>query len=94
MLKHVSTPPPLHSDRRRRRLRRRTASVLLKNPRGLIFVPTFPYQAGGVWYPDSAHKTAQAIKDINHEGLPLIVFANWRGFSGGQRDMFDEVRGR
>ncbi|CAM9702436.1 unnamed protein product [Laminaria digitata] len=48
-------------------------------------------QAGGVWYPDSAHKTAQAIKDINHEGLPLIVFANWRGFSGGQRDMFDEV---
>lgn len=50
------------------------------------------YQAGGVWYPDSAHKTAQAIKDINHEGLPLIVFANWRGFSGGQRDMFDEVR--
>jgi acetyl-CoA carboxylase/biotin carboxylase 1 len=23
--------------------------------------------------------------------LPLIVFANWRGFSGGQRDMFDEV---
>ncbi|CAN0311511.1 unnamed protein product [Ectocarpus sp. 13 AM-2016] len=48
-------------------------------------------QAGGVWYPDSAHKTAQAIKDLNHEGLPLMVFANWRGFSGGQRDMFDEV---
>lgn len=49
-------------------------------------------QAGGVWYPDSAHKTAQAIQDLNHEGLPLMVFANWRGFSGGQRDMFDEVR--
>lgn len=45
-----------------------------------------------MWYPDSAHKTAQAIKDLNHEGLPLMVFANWRGFSGGQRDMFDEVK--
>merc|ERR1711966_603023 len=34
---------------------------------------------------------AQAIKDFRTEDLPLIVFANWRGFSGGQRDMFDEV---
>jgi Carboxyl transferase domain len=33
----------------------------------------------------------QAIRDLNCEGLPLIIFANWRGFSGGQRDMFDEV---
>jgi biotin carboxylase/acetyl-CoA carboxylase carboxyltransferase component/biotin carboxyl carrier protein len=48
-------------------------------------------QAGQVWFPDSAHKTAQSMKDFNREGLPLIVFANWRGFSGGQRDMFDEV---
>ena len=48
-------------------------------------------QAGGVWFPDSAYKTAQALKDFNREGLPCIVFANWRGFSGGQRDMFDEV---
>lgn len=48
-------------------------------------------QAGGVWFPDSAYKTAQAIKDFDREGLPCIVFANWRGFSGGQRDMFDEV---
>ena len=23
--------------------------------------------------------------------LPLMIFANWRGFSGGQRDMFREV---
>ena len=49
-------------------------------------------QAGQVWFPDSAFKTAQAIGDMNREGLPLIIFANWRGFSGGQRDMFDEVR--
>ncbi len=48
-------------------------------------------QAGGVWFPDSAYKTAQALRDFNREGLPCIIFANWRGFSGGQRDMFDEV---
>ena len=48
-------------------------------------------QAGGVWFPDSAYKTAQALKDFNREGLPCMVFANWRGFSGGQRDMFLEV---
>eukprot|EP00172_Hildenbrandia_rubra_P004148 Plantae.Rhodophyta-Hildenbrandia_rubra.ctg785.p1 GENE.Plantae.Rhodophyta-Hildenbrandia_rubra.ctg785~~Plantae.Rhodophyta-Hildenbrandia_rubra.ctg785.p1 ORF type:complete len:1318 (-),score=208.85 Plantae.Rhodophyta-Hildenbrandia_rubra.ctg785:470-4423(-) len=48
-------------------------------------------QAGQVWYPDSAAKTAQAIRDIDREGLPLFIFANWRGFSGGMHDMFDEV---
>jgi acetyl-CoA carboxylase/biotin carboxylase 1 len=48
-------------------------------------------QAGQVWYPDSAYKTAQAIFDFNREGLPLMILANWRGFSGGQRDMFNEI---
>mmetsp|Transcript_15438 Transcript_15438/g.60339 ORF Transcript_15438/g.60339 Transcript_15438/m.60339 type:complete len:2177 (-) Transcript_15438:96-6626(-) len=49
-------------------------------------------KAGQVWYPDSAYKTAQAINDFNYgEELPLIIFANWRGFSGGMRDMFDEI---
>jgi acetyl-CoA carboxylase/biotin carboxylase 1 len=49
-------------------------------------------QAGQVWYPDSAFKTAQAIADFNAaENLPLMIFANWRGFSGGTRDMFGEV---
>lgn len=48
-------------------------------------------EAGQVWYPNSAYKTAQAIFDFNQEGLPLMIFANWRGFSGGQQDMFDEV---
>ena len=42
-------------------------------------------QAGQVWFPDSAFKTYQAIKDFNREGLPLMVFANWRGFSGGMK---------
>jgi acetyl-CoA carboxylase/biotin carboxylase 1 len=49
-------------------------------------------QAGQVWFPDSAFKTATAIRDFNRgENLPLIIFANWRGFSGGTRDMFAEV---
>merc|ERR1719472_681790 len=49
-------------------------------------------QAGQVWYPDSAHKTAQAIADFGRgEKLPLMILANWRGFSGGTRDMYDEV---
>jgi acetyl-CoA carboxylase/biotin carboxylase 1 len=49
-------------------------------------------QAGQVWFPDSAHKTATAIRDFNNaENLPLIIFANWRGFSGGTRDMYGEI---
>jgi len=49
-------------------------------------------EAGGVWYPNSAFKTAQAIKDFNNgEQLPLMILANWRGFSGGQKDMYHEV---
>jgi len=49
-------------------------------------------QAGQVWFPDSAHKTAAAIRDFNRgENLPLMIFANWRGFSGGTRDMYNEV---
>jgi len=48
-------------------------------------------QAGQVWFPDSAYKTAQAIGDMNKEGLPLIIIANWRGFSGGMRDMYEAI---
>lgn len=49
-------------------------------------------EAGQVWYPNSAFKTAQAINDFNRgEQLPLMILANWRGFSGGQRDMYNEV---
>ena len=49
-------------------------------------------EAGGVWHPNSAFKTAQAINDFNNgEQLPLMILANWRGFSGGQRDMYNEV---
>lgn len=48
-------------------------------------------QAGQVWFPDSSYKTAQAINDFNREGLPLFILANWRGFSGGMRDMYEQV---
>lgn len=52
---------------------------------------SFIVQAGQVWYSDSARKTAEAIEDFHHERLPIFIIANWRGFSGGSRDMFDEI---
>nr|POE78090.1 acetyl-coa carboxylase [Quercus suber] len=49
-------------------------------------------EAGGVWFPNSAYKTAQALRDFNHgENLPLMILANWRGFSGGQNDMYNSI---
>eukprot|EP00808_Paulinella_micropora_P025386 g67597.t1 len=48
-------------------------------------------KAGQVWYPDSAYKTSQAINDMAAEDLPIMIFANWRGFSGGMTDMFNQV---
>ncbi|XP_038219820.1 acetyl-CoA carboxylase [Zerene cesonia] len=48
-------------------------------------------QAGQVWFPDSAYKTSQAINDFSREGLPIFIFANWRGFSGGQKDMYEQI---
>eukprot|EP01012_Entosiphon_sulcatum_P026964 TRINITY_DN3247_c0_g1_i1.p1 TRINITY_DN3247_c0_g1~~TRINITY_DN3247_c0_g1_i1.p1 ORF type:complete len:2163 (+),score=392.04 TRINITY_DN3247_c0_g1_i1:197-6490(+) len=48
-------------------------------------------QAGQVWFPDSARKTADSLLDFERERLPCFILANWRGFSGGMRDMFEEV---
>jgi len=48
-------------------------------------------QAGQVLFPDSSYKTAQALRDFNNEGVPVMIFANWRGFSGGSRDMSGEI---
>jgi acetyl-CoA carboxylase/biotin carboxylase 1 len=39
----------------------------------------------------SSFKIAQFIQDINVEGLPLLILANWRGFSGGTTEMYDSV---
>ncbi|XP_029915715.1 acetyl-CoA carboxylase isoform X2 [Myripristis murdjan] len=61
------------------------------DPANLDSESRFMQQAGQVWFPDSAFKTAQAICDFNRERLPLMVFANWRGFSGGMKDMYDQV---
>ncbi|KAJ8423614.1 hypothetical protein Cgig2_015703 [Carnegiea gigantea] len=48
-------------------------------------------QARQVWFPDSATNTAQALLHFNREELPLFIIANWRGFSGGQRDLFEGI---
>ena len=48
-------------------------------------------QAGQIWFPDSAAKTAQAMEELARQGLPLFILANWRGFSGGMRDLFEGV---
>eukprot|EP00798_Chlamydomonas_sp_ICE-L_P011181 gene11181-18794_t len=58
-------------------------------PIGVIAAET--ETAGQVWYPDSAAKTAAAMEEFNLDGLPLFILANWRGFSGGQRDLFDGI---
>lgn len=31
------------------------------------------------------------MEEFDREQLPLIILANWRGFSGGQRDLFEGV---
>ena len=31
------------------------------------------------------------MEEFDLEGLPLFILANWRGFSGGQRDLFEGV---
>jgi len=70
----------------------RTAEAIKPaDPADLSASEAVKQEAGCVWFPNSAYKTAQAINDFRTEDLPLIIFANWRGFSGGQRDMFDEV---
>lgn len=71
---------------------RSVENVLPADPANPDSTEQITNEAGGVWYPNSAFKTAQAIRDFNHgEQLPLIILANWRGFSGGQRDMYNEV---
>ncbi|AAS50436.1 AAR071Wp [Eremothecium gossypii ATCC 10895] len=67
-------------------------TVIPADPANPASTETLIQEAGLVWYPNSAFKTAQAIADFNHgEQLPLMILANWRGFSGGQRDMYNEV---
>lgn len=57
----------------------------------LTLPSNFVLRTGQVLFPDSSYKTAQAIRDFDKEGLPIMIFANWRGFSGGSRDMAGEI---
>ncbi|ODQ67206.1 hypothetical protein NADFUDRAFT_49644 [Nadsonia fulvescens var. elongata DSM 6958] len=71
---------------------RAVENVIPADPANPVSTETMVQEAGQVWYPNSAFKTAQAINDFNYgEDLPLMILANWRGFSGGQRDMYNEV---
>ena len=71
---------------------RSVENVMPADPANPDSIEQVTSEAGGVWYPNSAFKTAQAIRDFNKgEQLPLMILANWRGFSGGQRDMYNEV---
>ncbi|KAI8812785.1 acetyl-CoA carboxylase [Cladochytrium replicatum] len=71
---------------------RTTETVLWADPASDSSTEQTIQEAGQVWFPNSAFKTAQAIEDFNKgEQLPLIIFANWRGFSGGQSDMYKEI---
>ncbi|KAI8616899.1 acetyl-CoA carboxylase [Chytriomyces sp. MP71] len=71
---------------------RATKVVVAADPASETSTEETVTEAGQVWYPNSAFKTSQAINDFNKgEQLPLIIFANWRGFSGGQSDMYKEV---
>jgi acetyl-CoA carboxylase carboxyltransferase component len=44
-----------------------------------------------ILYPDTSNKISKTIRDCNIEGLPLLIIADWRGFSGGTRDMYENV---
>jgi len=66
-----------------------SALVTLSSPLRPLVTPM--HRTPQVWYPDSAAKTAAAIEEFDREGLPLVVLANWRGFSGGQRDLLEGV---
>ncbi|ETE64281.1 Acetyl-CoA carboxylase, partial [Ophiophagus hannah] len=59
--------------------------LIVKDPidRTIEFLPTkAPYDPRWML---AGRPHPKAIKDFNREGLPLIVFANWRGFSGGMK---------
>jgi acetyl-CoA carboxylase carboxyltransferase component len=48
-------------------------------------------EPANVWTSTSAAKTAATLEQMRLEGLPVLLVANYRGFSGGATDMFDRV---
>jgi acetyl/propionyl-CoA carboxylase alpha subunit/acetyl-CoA carboxylase carboxyltransferase component len=49
------------------------------------------YNPGSVFNSDASQKVAQIIMESNIEKLPLIFLVNLRGFSGGTKDMLDQI---
>ena len=69
-----------------------TEEVVLADPAMETSQEQKNIEAGQHWYPHTAFKTAQAIQDFNNgEQLPLFLFANWKGFAGGQSDMYKAI---
>ncbi|KAI5088493.1 acetyl-CoA carboxylase 2 isoform X3 [Silurus meridionalis] len=60
-------------------------------PLGVIAVETRTVEVTVPADPANLDSEARAMRDFNREKLPLMVFANWRGFSGGMKDMYDQV---
>lgn len=61
------------------------------DPGNLLSSSITEIQATSVLFPDSSYKMAQTINDVNREGIPLLMLMNMRGFSGGTRDMYNEI---
>ncbi|EER03062.1 acetyl-CoA carboxylase 2, putative [Perkinsus marinus ATCC 50983] len=71
---------------------RTTTKHLDEEGKPIDFPPNSVSEAGQVWFPDSARKTYEALRDFAQEGLKaILIVANWRGFSGGMRDMYKEI---
>lgn len=68
-----------------------TEKVIPADPGNPDSSSTTVLHSGLVMFPDTSKKIARTIRDVRLEKLPLLVIANWRGFSGGTRDMFEEV---
>lgn len=68
-----------------------TETKILANYEDLNSAQNIRKKSPNVLYPDSSYKFAQTINDANRENIPLILWMNWRGFSGGQFDMFNEI---
>jgi acetyl-CoA carboxylase biotin carboxylase subunit len=65
--------------------------IIPVDPGNLLSSSTTEIQVSSVLFPDSSYKMAQTINDVNREGLPLLMLMNARGFSGGTRDMYNEI---
>lgn len=49
------------------------------------------YITKNVLFPASSDKIAQAIKDFSNESLDILLIANFKGFSGGKKEMEDNI---